>query len=616
MAASVNRRHARTRVAYIGGVPSDSALIATIAVGIGAAFLLGALATKLRIPAVVGYLLAGIALGPFTPGIVANTSLATQLADLGVILLMFGVGLQLSFRDLMAVRQVVLPGAPMQVTLTGGAAALAALALGWGHGGAVVAGLSVITASTVVMLRGLEARDRLDSPEGRIAIGWSVAEDILTVFALVILPVVAPAIMQTAGGIISDGLWPALLVSLAKIVAFVALMVFVGRRLVPWLLEQVARLGSRELFTLAVLAVALGVGTLASRLFGVSFALGAFLAGVVISESELSHRAAADALPMRDAFAVLFFVSVGMLFDPTIVLRRPVEIAVMAAIVVLWKSGVMTMLLRLLGEPIRGALLIGSAAGQVAEFTFIVAALGVSLGLVDREIQAVIIAASLISITVNTPFVTLAVRLGDRLSAGVTPPAEPRAGSRVEDMRDHVVLVGYGRVGSTVAAALQRAGAAYVVVEEIERVVAGLRLQGARAVLGDATRREVLDRAGISRAKLLVVTAPEPIRARRIVEVAREARPALDVAVRTHSAAEQEFFEATLEAGGARGRAVYAEREAALGLAHYALQSIGRSDDQADVVVDAIREVPPPPPDSLLMGEVPDSGMPRRRSTD
>jgi CPA2 family monovalent cation:H+ antiporter-2 len=228
----------------------------------------------------------------------------------------------------------------------------------------------------------------------------------------------------------------------------------------------------------------------------------------------------------------------------------------------------------------------------------------------------VIIAASLISITVNTPFVTLAVRLGDRLSAGAAPPAEPRPGSRVEDMRDHVVLVGYGRVGSTVAAALQRAGAAYVVVEEIERVVAGLRLQGARAVLGDATRREVLDRAGISRAKLLVVTAPEPIRARRIVEVAREARPALDVAVRTHSGAEQEFFEATLEAGGARGRAVYAEREAALGLAHYALQGIGRSDDQADVVVDAIREDPPPPPDALLTGEVPDPGMPQRRSTD
>ena len=603
-------------------MPHETALIATVAAGLGAAFLLGLVAVRIGLPPLVGYLIAGIVVGPFTPGPQVDPGLAKQLAELGVILLMFGVGLHFSVRDLAVVRRVVVPGAITQMAVTASVGALLGVAWGWGPGGAAILGLSVGVASTVVLLKGLEQRDRLDSPEGRMGVGWLVMEDVLMVFVLVLLPVVAPLLGGTAASEDAAGIVATIALAIVKVVLFVALMYFVGRRFVPWLLERVSRLGSRELFTLAVLATALGVGSVAAKLFGVSFALGAFFAGAVITDSELSARAAAEALPMQDAFAVLFFVSVGMLFDPWVLLDRPLEIFGVVALVVLWKSVFTFGIMRVLGESRRIAAVMGASLGQIGEFSFIVAGLGVTLGLISPETQAVIIAAALIAIIANSSILTAAVAFASRGPAPTTEFAaaqqtrrsrELRAGGATvapdarqaveesadpfscTDMSGHVVVVGFGRVGSTVVDALRRAGARYVVVEEQERSVAGLRARGERAILGDATRADVLERAAVARARLLVVTAPEPIRARRIVEVSREANPGIHVAVRTHSATEQAFFERSLETPQARGLAVYAEREAALSLAHYALRIFGQTDDQADVVVEELREQPTRP---------------------
>ena len=581
----------------------DTALIATIAAGIGVAFVFGLIAVRIGLPPIVGYLVAGIVIGPFTPGYVADSGLAGQLAELGVILLMFGVGLHFSLDDLVAARRVVLPGAVLQTTITASIGAGLARLWGWSWGSAVVLGLCLGVASTAVLLKALEGRDRLDSPEGRLAVGWLVVEDVSMVLALVLLPAIAPALTGDGGAAVDvRALAASVVIAVAKVALFVALMYFAGRRFVPWLLARVATLGSRELFTLAVLVMALGVGTLASEVFGVSFALGAFFAGAVISESELSRRAAADALPMQDAFAVLFFVSVGMLFDPTVIVRHPTEALMLVALVVVWKSVFAGMLLRLLGESPRSALLVGVSLGQIGEFSFIMAALGVSLGLATRDTQALVVAAAIGAITLNGAAINAAARFArGRPRYATHPNLHPAsvAFAGVEgpdqfdcsDLSGHVVLVGYGRVGSTVAEALSRAGAQHVVVEERERIADGLRQRGERAIHGDASRADVLERAGVARARLVVITAPEPIRARRIADVARASNPGVVVAVRTHSAAEQAYFEQYF-ASPAAGRAVYAEREAALSLAHYSLMALGRSDDLADAIVASIRDQP------------------------
>lgn len=570
-------------------MPHQTAFLATVAAALGAAFLLGLIAARFRFAPIVGYLVAGILVAPFARGDVTEGAIS-QLSEVGVILLMFGVGLHFSFRDLLAVRRVVVPGA---LALTGVTATLGAFighAWGLGWGGGVVLGLSLGVASTVVLLKGLEGRDRLDSPEGRIAIGWLVVEDITMVFALVLLVALAPLLGATGGEAATGNVWLSLGLAVGKVIAFVALMVFVGARFVPWLLEHVARIGSRELFTLAVLTTALGVGTLASNVFGISFALGAFFAGAVINESELSHRAAADALPMQDAFSVLFFVSVGMLFDPAVLTSRWAEVFALAAMIIVWKSVAAFGLLRILGVPTRSALLVGGALGQIGEFSFIVAGMGVALGLANHDLQAVIVAAAIVAITVNSPVMSAIVGLVERMTRRAADEAP--IDEDTEDWSDfsgHVVLVGHGRVGGTVADALIRAGAQHVVVEEQERVVRGLRARGEPAIQGDASRHDVLARAGIETAGLIVITAPEPFRARRIVEVARLANPGITVAVRTHSAAEQAYFEQHLSGPHAAGRAVYAEREAALNLAHYALLAIGRTDDEADILVSVLR---------------------------
>ena len=594
----------------------DSLLIATVAAGITVAFVFGLIAARLRLAPIVGYVLAGVVVGPFTPGYVADSGLAQQLAGLGVILLMFGVGLHFSLGELAGLRGVVVPAALMQTTITTSLGAALAIAWGWGPGGGVVLGLSLGVASTVVMLKGLERRDRLDSREGRLAVGWLVVEDITMVFALVLLPALAPWLGRS--GAASAGASSVVLtavIAFVKVLLFIALMYFAGRRFVPWLLARVAAFGSRELFTLAVFGTALGVGTIAANVFGVSFALGAFFAGAVINESELSQRAASDALPMQDAFAVLFFVSVGMLFDPMVVVRQPLALATLVGVIVLWKSGLAAGLLRLFGQPPRTALLVGTGLGQIGEFSYIVAALGISLGLISRDGQALIVAASLIAIAVNAPLLSIASRVADRMQSRGEAAVEEASGAfaPVAAAPADVVLVGYGRVGATIADALRRTAMSYVVVEEQENVVRALRARGERAVHGDGTRGEVLQRAGIGGARLLVVTAPDPFRARQIVELARAASPRISVAVRTHSAAEQQFFEQHLSTPVATGRAVYAEREAALSLAHYALVTLGESDDEADVVLARMRgelTAPTETFDALLPREQAGAGEP------
>ena len=579
-------------------MPHETTLIATVAVAFAVALLFGVLAARLGLPPIVGYLLAGIVIGTASPSLGAEGGIAAQASELGVVLLMFGVGMHFSFRDLAAVRGTVVPGALLQMAVTGTVGMVLGHLWGLSAGGAIVLGLSLAVASTVVVLKGLEARDRLDSPEGRLAVGWLVVEDLSMVVVLVLLPAVAGLLggHVAPGGVSAAGLGKSIAVALGNVVAFLVLMFVVGRRVVPWLLEHVARLGSRELFTLTVLAIALGVGTIASQLFGMSFALGAFVAGAVVSESELSHRAAADALPLQDAFAVLFFVSVGLIFDPRVLVDHSAKVLALFGVILGCKLLASFGTLRLLGESGRSALTLGGSLAQIGEFSFILTGLGVSLGLLDRETHGLVVAAALLSITVNQPLQAWLQRLlarGEKRAEqrGEEQPPEPSPAfnqSNFGGLADHVILVGYGRVGSTITEALDRAGVTHIVVEEQPRVVAGLRMRGEHAVSGDATRADVLHRAGVEDARLIVVTAPEPIRARRIVEVARELNPGIAVAVRTHSAAEQAFFEEILHPGSF-GRAVYAEREVALSLAHFSLLAVGRTDDEADALIGSMR---------------------------
>ena len=386
-------------------MPAENSLIATIAVGLGFAFVGGFLAVRLRLPAVLGYLLAGIAVGPFTPGFVADVHLAPQLAEIGVVLLMFGVGMHFSLRDLLAVRGIALPGALAQIVVATALGVTLSLSWGWQLGEGLVLGLALSVASTVVLLRALEARKSLESADGRIAVGWLIVEDLVMVLALVLLPPIADLVAQLGSvrepAMESASLWGHLALTLGKVAVFVGLILLVGARVFPWVLKRVEDTGSRELFTLAVVALALGVAFGSAQLFGVSLALDAFFAGVVLNESEMSHRAATGLQPLQDAFSVLFFVAVGMLFDPSILLRDPLKVLSVLAIIVLGKSLAAFAIVRALGRPFRTALTVSAALAQIGEFSFILAALGLSLGLLPPEGQDLILAGAFLSITVN-----------------------------------------------------------------------------------------------------------------------------------------------------------------------------------------------------------------------
>ena len=576
-------------------MPHDTALLFTVAGAFGAAFVLGFGASKLGLPPLVGYLIAGMLLGPHAPGALGNVELASQLAEIGVILLMFGVGLHFSPGDLLRVRRIVLPGALLQMVVS--VALGIALARHWGWSGAasILFGLSVSIASTVVVLRVLESRGLLDSIDGRIAVGWLVVEDLAVVIALVLLPAVFQVLDadQAIAGASTSGLALTIALTLIKVVAFIVLMGVVGRRAVPWLLLHVARSGSRELFTLAVLAVALGVAVGAAAGFGVSLALGAFVAGVVISESDLSYRAGADALPMQDAFAVLFFVSIGMLIDPAILLRDPVKIAQTVGVILLGNTVVATILMVLLRHPLGPSLRLGASLGQIGEFSFVLAGLGVSIGVLTEEHRSLILAAALCTIVLNPVLYAGTDRLSDfvarypRLLRYLERQIEPRLVTTdmfLATPADHAVLIGYGRVGRTIGDALQRMGMPFIVIEQDRRVVDVMRKLDVTAVYGDATRPGILEHAKPEFAKLLVIASPDPYHARHIIELVRSKNPAIDIIVRTHGDVEQSMFE---ELGVKK--AMMGERELAFGMAYHSLRSLGCDDDHADDIIQQLR---------------------------
>ncbi|WIG95973.1 YbaL family putative K(+) efflux transporter [Myxococcus sp. SDU36] len=539
-------------------MPHDTTLIATIAVGLGLAFVGGFVARWLKLPPLVGYLLAGVAVGPFTPGFVADGGLAGQLAEIGVILLMFGVGIHFSIKDLLAVRNIAVPGAIVQIAAATVMGTAVAHWWGWSLGAGLVFGLALSTASTVVLLRALEERGALDSVNGRIAVGWLIVEDLAMVLALVLLPalgnVLGAADTQTpATAAAGDSLVWTLAVTLGKVCLFVVVMVVAGKRLVPWLLTQVAKTGSRELFTLSVLAVALGIAFGAAALFGVSFALGAFFAGVVVSESELSHRVAEDSLPLQDAFAVLFFVSVGMLFDPMVLVRQPLQVLVVLGIIVLGKSLAAFFIVLAFRYPVNTALTVSASLAQIGEFSFILVGLGVTLGLLPKEGQSLVLSGALLSITLN-PLVFKAIdpllawlRRQPRFAARMDPEEDELSdlpiGMGDVQLREHAVLIGYGRVGGVIGQSLTERKIPFVVVEQNREYVERLREEGVPAIYGDAAVPGILEHAHLDTASILIIATPDALQARAIVEQVKSVNPSLPAVVRTHGDEERDYLE-------------------------------------------------------------------------
>ncbi|WP_323117984.1 cation:proton antiporter domain-containing protein [Burkholderia alba] len=566
-------------------MPHDVSLIALLAAGFGLAMIFGYLASLLKMPPLVGYLLAGIVIGPGTPGFVGDLALAQQLAEIGVMLLMFGVGLHFSLGDLLAVRKIALPGAIVQIavaTVLGGGLALL---WGWNVGGALVFGLALSVASTVVLLRALEGRGLIESVNGRIAVGWLVVEDLVMVLVLVLLPPLAGLLGgsppgEAHGVAASGGLWGTLGVTLLKVGAFIALMLVVGKRVFPRILWLVARTGSRELFTLCMIAAAVGVAFGAAKLFDVSFALGAFFAGMMMRESEFSRRAADETLPLRDAFSVLFFISVGMLFDPGILINEPLHVLEVAAIVVVGKTLAAVALVLAFRYPLNTALTVGAGLAQIGEFSFILASLGRSLDLLSAEGQSLILAVALISIAMNTLLFAAIepalvwIRKHSAFARRLESRDDPLAALPMSTPQTHltgqVVIVGYGRVGTRIAQALGERGTAYVVVEQNRETVEKLRADGIAAVSGDAIEPIVLVQAHIARAGMLVVTLPDVFDVRQIVEISRTLNPAIEIALCTNS-----DDEASLLVNEGMGTVFVGETELARGMTEHVLSRMG-----------------------------------------
>jgi CPA2 family monovalent cation:H+ antiporter-2 len=519
-------------------------LITTIAAALGLGLVLGMLAVRLRLPALVGYLAAGVLIGPATPGFVADVQLASQLAEIGVMLLMFGVGLHFSLDDLMEVKGIALPGAILQIAV----ATLLGMGLahwwGWGLGAGLVFGLALSVASTVVLLRALEDRGELDSFNGRIAVGWLVVEDLVTVLVLVLLPALSGVLGGKTDGA-GGSLWATIGWTLVQVAAFIAFMLIVGRKLFPWFLWRVAKTGSRELFTLAVIAAAVGIAYGSSHLFGVSFALGAFFAGMVLRESELSHRAAEETLPLRDAFSVLFFVSVGMLFDPRVLVESPLQVLAVLAIILFGKSLAAFVLVLALRYPLNTAITVSASLAQIGEFSFILAALGMQLGLLPVMGQNLILAGAIISIAVNPLMFKAAGPLQDwlrsrsplsrQLERSTDPLAELPMSVEHDRLTGQVVLVGYGRVGRRIADELTRKKVPYVVAEQNRDIVEELRKRDQPAVAGNAGEPAVLIQAHITRASMLVIATPDTFHVRAMIETAKTLNPTIRCVVRTHN---------------------------------------------------------------------------------
>lgn len=532
-------------------MPHDISLIATLAAAFGLALLLGLAASWLRLPPLVGYLLAGVLISPATPGFVADVGLAAQLSEIGVMLLMFGVGLHFSLDDLMAVRRIAVPGALVQIAVATALGTGVALLWDWDLAAALVLGLSLSVASTVVLLRALEARGALQSMNGQIAVGWLIVEDLVMVLALVLLPALA-SIAGSDGQEDTQTLLATLAWTLLKVAAFIALMLVVGRWAFPKALWAITRTGSRELFTLGVIAAAVGVAFGAAMLFDVSFALGAFFAGMMMRESEFSHRAADESLPLRDAFAVLFFVSVGMLFDPSVIWEQPIKLLMVLAIIVLGKTVAAVALVLLFRYPLGTALTVGVSLAQIGEFSFILAGLGVALDLLPQEGQSLILAGALVSIALNSalfqaiepvqawlrqrsPWLRYMEAREDPL-ASLPGTTDPRL------LSGHVVLIGHGRVGRQITEALREQGQPVVVLDHNRERIEALRLQGLPAVQGDALEPESLVQAHVAQASQLVLALPDAQDARRIVELSRHLNAQLSVVIRAHSGDEADLL--------------------------------------------------------------------------
>ena len=541
-------------------MPHHTPLIATIVTGLALAFVFGALAHRLRASPLVGYLIAGIAIGPFTPGYVADQNLANELAEIGVILLMFGVGLHFSMKELWAVRNIAIPGAIVQIAVATLLGAGLAHALGWSAGAGLVFGLALSVASTVVLLRALQERRLVTTERGQIAVGWLIVEDLVMVLTLVLLPAIAPLL----GGNGAEGQPPSSSLNIAellttvaftigKVAAFVAIMMVVGRRVIPWILHYTAHTGSRELFRLAVLSIALGVAFIAANLFGVSFALGAFFAGLILSESQLSQQAANESLPLRDAFAVLFFVSVGMLFDPKILITQPLAVAATLLIIVIGKSLAALAIVRAFGYPLGTAFTISASLAQIGEFSFILAALGMSLDLLPSAGRDLILAGALLSIILNPLFFWGLDHLRPWLekkdghhhpaAAGEPEIVEDEAEEEpvhVTELEGHTIVIGIGRVGKHVIDSLSASAAQLYVIDESDEEIKRLHARNIEGIAGTATT--LLYAANPAKASAMIVTIPSNFEAGQIIEQARAANPAIPIIGRAQSEAEAEHL--------------------------------------------------------------------------
>lgn len=571
--------------AYLGQVDHNTPLITTIAGAFALALILGFIAVRLRMPALVGYIVAGVIVGPATPGFTADLALTQQLAEIGVMLLMFGVGLHLSLEDLMSVRRIALPGAVLQISVATAMGYAAARWWGWTPGAGLVFGLSLSVASTVVLLRALEAQGTLETLTGRIAVGWLVVEDIFTVLVLVLLPPLAGLLGGTTAGSAAAApdasIGTTLALTLGSVALFIVLMLAGGRRVFPWLLMQVARTGSRELFILSVIVTAVGIAYGSAALFGVSFALGAFFAGLVLQGSEFSHRAANDSLPLRDAFSVLFFVSVGMLFEPAILWREPLHLLTVLGIIIIGKSLAAFGLVLAFRYPLNTALTVSASLAQIGEFSFILAGVGLSLGLLPAEGQSLVLAGAVISIALNPVVFGLIeparrwILARSRLARFMVRPTDRLAelphSITPESVTGHVLIVGYGRVGRRIADALRAQQVPVVVAEQNRGVVERLRGEGIPAVSGDASDPAVLIQAHVARARVLVIATPDAAAARAMLDTARKLNPQVITMVRTHSDDEAEMLRGVLP----HAHVFFGEEALAAGMAKAVLDRTG-----------------------------------------
>lgn len=557
-------------------MPHHTPLIGTIVAGLVLAFLFGTAANRLRISPLVGYLLAGVIVGPYTPGYVADQPIASELAELGVILLMFGVGLHFSLKDLLSVKAIAIPGALAQTTVATLLGMGLAHLLGWDWGTGFVFGLSLSVASTVVLTRSLQERHLMETERGRIAIGWLVVQDLIMVLALVLIPALATALNtdgNSAGFSVLD-LVETLGITIAKVLAFVALMFVVGQRVIPEILHYVVHTGSRELFRLAVLAIALGVAYGAATLFGISFALGAFFAGMILSESTLSQRAAEESLPLRDAFAVLFFVSVGMLFNPSILLKNPFSLLGTLAIILICNPIAAYLIVRTFRHPASTALTIGASLAQIGEFSFILAGLGISLKLLPQQGLDLILAGAIISIMVN-PFYFVGItylkkklQIIDRTVIPAAPAEEEPEDLPMTALNNHAVIIGYGRVGTILGARLREEHQPFLVIDERTQIADTARKAGIEVLHGNAADPRIVKAANLVGARWLFIAIPDGFEAGQVAEKARKLNPKLDIIARAHSDAEVEHLQKHKA-----NFVIMGEREIALGMLEHALGS-------------------------------------------